>query len=67
MFAAAATAAQDSDGATDQAASEGSELLPDIREYESKLEFQKRNFVVVPIPMSNPTLDTGLVLGGAYF
>ncbi len=26
-----------------------------------------RNFVVVPIPMSNPTLETGLVLGGAYF
>lgn len=28
---------------------------------------QRGNFVVVPVPMSNPTLDTGLVLGAAYF
>ena len=33
----------------------------------SKLKLQKGNFVVVPIPISNPTLDSGLVVGGAYF
>lgn len=42
-------------------------VAPDIREDESKLKLQKGNFVVVPIPISNPTLDTGLVAGGAYF
>ncbi len=41
--------------------------VPDIRKDESKLKLQKRNWVVVPIPMSNPTLDTGLVLVGTYF
>jgi hypothetical protein len=43
------------------------DAVPDIRQDESKLKFRKRDFVIVPIPMSNPTLDTGLVLGGAYF
>jgi hypothetical protein len=28
---------------------------------------QKGDFVIVPVPISNPTLDTGLVAGGAYF
>ena len=41
--------------------------VPDIREDEMTLKVQKGDFVVVPIPMSNPTLGTGLVLGGAYF
>jgi hypothetical protein len=41
--------------------------IPDIREDDHKLKLQKRNWVVVPIPVSNPTLDTGLVVGGAYF
>jgi len=41
--------------------------VPDIRQDDHKLKIQKRNWVVVPIPMSNPTLDTGLILGGAYF
>jgi hypothetical protein len=40
---------------------------PDIREDELRLKAQKGNVVAVPIPMSNPTLDTGLVAGGAYF
>jgi len=39
----------------------------DIREAESKLIVQKGDFVIVPIPVSDPTLGTGLVLGGAYF
>jgi len=42
-------------------------IAPDIREDETKLKLQKGNFVVVPIPISNPTLDSGLVLGAAYF
>ncbi len=42
-------------------------IAPDIREDESKLKVQRGNFVVVPIPMSNPTLGSGLVVGGAYF
>ncbi len=42
-------------------------IAPDIREDESGLKLQRRDFVVVPIPFSNPTLDTGLVVGAAYF
>jgi hypothetical protein len=39
----------------------------DVRDDESKLKVQGNDFVIVPIPMSNPTLGTGLVVGGAYF
>jgi len=42
-------------------------IAPDIREDETKLKIQKGDTVVVPIPISNPTLGTGLVVGGAYF
>ena len=42
-------------------------VAPDIREEESKLKLQKGNFVIVPIPVSNPTLDSGLIAGAAYF
>jgi len=42
-------------------------IAPDIREDESRLKVQRGDFVLVPIPISNPTLDTGLVLAGAYF
>jgi hypothetical protein len=42
-------------------------IAPDIRDDEMKLKAQKGNFVVVPIPISNPTLNEGLVVGGAYF
>jgi hypothetical protein len=42
-------------------------IAPDIRDDEIKLKAQKGNFVVVPIPISNPTLNEGLVVGGAYF
>jgi hypothetical protein len=42
-------------------------LAPDIREDESAIKVQRGNFVAVPIPISNPTLDTGLVAGAAYF
>ncbi|KAA9134006.1 BamA/TamA family outer membrane protein [Marinihelvus fidelis] len=40
---------------------------PDLREDKPPLSVGKGNFVVVPIPFSNPTLDTGLVLGAAWF
>jgi len=42
-------------------------VTPDVRDDETKLKLQKGDFVVVPIPISNPTLDSGLVAGGAYF
>jgi outer membrane protein assembly factor BamA len=42
-------------------------LAPDIREDETKLKIQDGDTVIVPIPMSNPTLGTGLIVGGAYF
>lgn len=57
------TLAQTDDSVTDNRPS----VAPDIREDESKLKLQKGNFVVVPIPISNPTLDTGLIAGAAYF
>lgn len=44
-----------------------SDLMPDIRDSQSRLALVKESLVVVPIPMSNPTLDTGLVLAGAWF
>lgn len=42
-------------------------VAPDIRDDETKLKMQRGNFVVVPIPISNPTLNEGLVVGAAYF
>lgn len=42
-------------------------IAPDIRQDPSKLKMQRGDFVAVPIPISNPTLDTGLVAGAAYF
>ena len=42
-------------------------IAPDIREDELEVKLQRGDFVVVPIPTSNPTLGTGLVGGAAYF
>jgi len=42
-------------------------IAPDIREDETQLKLQRGDLVVVPIPISNPTLDTGLIAGAAYF
>jgi len=42
-------------------------VAPDIRDDDTSLKLQRGNFVVVPVPISNPTLDTGLVIGAAYF
>jgi hypothetical protein len=42
-------------------------IAPDIREDETRLKLQRGDFVAVPIPISNPTLGSGLVAGAAYF
>ena len=42
-------------------------IAPDIRDDPAQMKVQRGDFVVVPIPISNPTLDTGLVVGAAYF
>ncbi len=42
-------------------------LAPDIRDDETDLKLQRGDFVVVPIPLSNPTLGSGLIAGAAYF
>ena len=42
-------------------------IAPDIRDDETKLKVQRGNLVVVPIPISNPTLNEGLIVGAAYF
>ena len=42
-------------------------IAPDIRGDETPLKLQSGDFVVVPIPISNPTLGDGLVAGAAYF
>jgi len=42
-------------------------ITPDLRSEGMPLTAKKGNFLVVPIPFSNPTLDSGLVLVGGYF
>jgi len=42
-------------------------IAPDIREDETRMKIQRGDFVVVPVPISNPTLESGLVVGAAYF
>ncbi len=42
-------------------------IAPDIREDDTRLKIQRGDLVVVPIPISNPTLESGLVAGAAYF
>ena len=42
-------------------------IAPDIREDDSRMKIQRGDLVVVPIPISNPTLESGLVAGAAYF
>ena len=42
-------------------------VVPDVREDDIPVKLARGDFVIVPIPISNPTLDTGLVALGAYF
>ena len=59
-------------GAAEEAAESSSvdtrpPVAPDIRDDDTELKLQRGNLVVVPIPISNPTLGTGLVAGAAWF
>lgn len=51
--------------ADDSAKSSGA--VPDLREAELPASASKGNFVAVPIPFSNPTIDSGLVGAVGYF
>ena len=62
-----AAVAEEGDETTDGRVATAPDHVPDLREEKLKLKIQQRNWFVVPIPVSNPTTDTGLVLGGAYF
>ncbi len=42
-------------------------VAPDIRDEKLPLKVERGDTVAVPIPISNPTLDTGLVGAAAYF
>ncbi len=52
---------------TDDDVATAPDSIPDVRGEKLKLKLEKRNWFIVPIPVSNPTTDTGLVVGGAYF
>ncbi|HIG44812.1 MAG: BamA/TamA family outer membrane protein [bacterium] len=41
--------------------------VPDVREEKSKFKLGSENLVVVPVPVSNPTFGSGLVVAGAYY
>jgi len=43
------------------------EQAPDVTDSEMPVMLKKRQFVIVPIPISDPALGTGLVVGGAYY
>lgn len=45
----------------------GNDYTPDLRSDATRIKLQKGDFVAVPVPISNPTLGTGLVGGAAYF
>jgi hypothetical protein len=63
-----AFAQSDLESDTDEAApASHMSITPDVRGDELKLKIEKGSFVVVPIPISNPTLGTALVVGSAYF
>jgi hypothetical protein len=43
------------------------EQAPDVTADGEPVMLRKRQFVIVPIPVSDPALGTGLVVGGAYY
>lgn len=55
--------AQENDSITDARRA----YVPDLRDADVPATAQKGNFVIAPIPFSNPTFDAGLILGLAYF
>ncbi len=42
-------------------------MTPDVRGDELKIKIEKGSFIIVPIPISDPTIGTALVVGSAYF
>ncbi len=55
--------AQESERSVDS----GRAYTPDLRDTDIPAAAAKGNFVIAPIPFSNPTFDTGLILGAGYF
>ena len=66
-FPAAASAAEAEADSQPAGQAASSAAVPDLRHADTKLKVQRGNFVAVPIPTSDPTLGTGLILGAAYF
>ena len=67
ILCAAASYAEETPDSAESEKKPASGVAPDLREDELPLKLQKRDFVVIPVPISNPTVDTGLVVGGGYF
>ena len=63
----AAVYADDGTESTGETAAKRAPRTPDLRDTESRVKIQRGDFVAVPIPISDPTLGTGLVAGAAYF
>lgn len=59
--------AQDEVNGVESESKAASGIAPDLREDETKFKLQKRDFVIVPVPIVTPTIGSGLVVGGAYF
>ncbi len=59
--------AQDLPDTEEAASALRNSITPDVRGDELKLKIEKGSFVVVPIPISDPTIGTALVVGAAYF
>lgn len=59
--------AQDLPDTEEAASASHNSITPDVRGDELKVKIEKGSFVVVPIPISDPTIGTALVVGAAYF
>ena len=67
LLCAATVFAEEEASPVDTETTHASGIAPDLRDDELKLKLQKRDFVVVPVPIVSPTFGSGLVVGGAYF
>ena len=69
VFCLIASAASADEGAQDAevTGSKRAPVAPDLRGTDSRVKLQRGDFVAVPIPISDPTLGTGLVAAAAYF
>jgi hypothetical protein len=59
--------AQEEGNESEAETTRASGIAPDLREDETKFKLQKRDFIIVPVPIVTPTIGSGLVVGGAYF